>query len=198
MRLLLVGLALLAACGEKGATPDRPTPTGAASTRAAAVVRPAATGTACDRDAPESPCPIVGHWRVVKTFNPAAADPTADDLGMVGADFTVGSNGDGPGAIRWDGPDTGQFDVSDVCTGPFLSSAATPRPDASRAVLARALADWGMTADAAPARHLGCDDGQWAVPSDPAGRWYGLVLPLGREMAFEWYDDRMILARRID
>lgn len=198
MRPVLAALLLLTACGEPGAAqPDRPTTnTSATATPGPA---PAAAAMACEPDAPESPCAVVGHWRVVKTFNPAAiSDPLADDMGMSGATLTVTGNGAGPGAIRWDGPDTGQFDISDVCTGPFLSPAAKPHPDASRAILTRALAAWGVKADAAAARHLGCDSGHWSVPSDSSGQWYGLVLPLGRTMAFEWYDDRMILAERID
>lgn len=200
MRPVFAALLLLTACGEPGAAPpDRTIANTAAPTAVAARPTPAATvAAACEPDAPESPCPIVGHWRIVRTFNPAGAtNPTADDMGMTGATLTVTGNGAGPGVLRWDGPDTGQFDISDVCTGPFLSPAAKPHPDASRAVLTRALAAWGVKADAAAARHLGCDDGHWSVPSDPSGQWYGLVLPLGRTMAFEWYDDRMILAERI-
>lgn len=201
MRPVLAALLLLTACGEPGAArADSTTANTAAPT--AVVARPksaASVAATCEPDAPESPCPIVGHWRVVKTFNPAAiTDPRADDMGLTGATLTVIGNGAGPGAIRWDGPDTGQFDISDICTGPFLSPAAKPDPDASRAVLTRALAAWGVKADAAAARHLGCDDGHWSVPSDPSGQWYGLVLPLGRTMAFEWFDERMILAERID
>lgn len=203
MRPVLAALLLVTACSESGvAQPDDPANRTAPAPVATVGPTPAASQIAsaapCQPDAPESPCPIVGHWRIVKTFNPAAAtDPTADDMGMVGAGLTVTDNGAGPGTIRWDGPDTGQFDISDVCSGPFLSPAASPHKDASRAVLTRALAAWKVTGNADAARHLGCDQGHWSTPSDASGQWYGLVLPLGRMMAFEWYDDRMILAERI-
>lgn len=203
MRPVLAALFLLTACG--GAAPD-PAPRAMAEPRAAsaepAVPAPAAPPAAaapCDPHAPESPCPIVGRWRIVKVYNPAAtSDPTGDDMAMVGATLTATANGDASGAIRWDGPDNGQFDISDICTGPFLSPAATARPDASRDTLSRALAAWGVKGDARAARHLGCDSGHWALPSDASGQYYGLVLPMGRTMAFEWFDDRMILAERID
>ncbi len=89
---------------------------------------------------------------------------------MTGATFTVRANGDAPGAIRWDGPDTGGFDMRDGCAGPFLTARAEPRPDASRKTLGRALNAWNVAgAESSAARHLGCDDGVWATPSDPDG-----------------------------
>lgn len=153
----------------------------------------------CEPDAPQSPCPIVGRWRVVRTFAPGQSDPTEDELRMMGATFTVVANGDGPGSIKWDGPDTGQFNIRDVCTGPFLTARAEPRPDGSRETLGRALEAWSVAGvEPSAARHLGCDDGAWATPSDASGEWYGLILPLGRRIAFEWHDERFILAERIN
>ena len=116
---------------------------------------------------------------------------------MAEATFTVTGDGDASGAIRWDGPDTGRFDIRDVCAGPFLSAKAEPRPDPSRDTLGKALAAWGVSgADPKAARHLGCDQGAWATPSDSSGEWFGLFLPMGSRLAFEWYEDRFILAER--
>ena len=200
-------LILLSACGSGAAEVDVPPvatverdvakPLPVPSTVPKAKVETLTTD--CEPHAPQSPCPIVGRWRVVNIFAPAQADPTDDELRMTGASFTVRANGDAPGSIRWDGPDTGQFDIRDVCTGPFLTAKPKPRPDASRATLGRALKAWNVAdADPSAARHLGCDDGAWATPSDASGEWYGLVLSLGRRMAFEWYDERFVLAERID
>lgn len=198
-------LILLTACGFGAAEVDAP-PTAATEPKVAtpAPTRVPATATAvattdCEPGAPQSPCPIVGRWRVVQTFAPTQAEPARDELGMTGATFTATANGDGPGSIRWDGPDTGRFDIRDVCTGPFLTARADTRPDESRAALGRALKAWSVAgADPSAARHLGCDDGAWATPSDASGEWFGLVLPLGRRMAFEWHDERFVLAERID
>ncbi|MET3722281.1 hypothetical protein [Sphingomonas trueperi] len=198
--LLLFG-ACWAASGEGSARrpPVAGLPDGAASTRATPA--PAASSIAgvadCDAGAPESQCQIVGKWRVIKVYNPGNKDQIEDDMGMVGSSFTVLGNSDASGAIRWDGPDNGQFDHSDVCTGPYLSPAATPRPDGARPTLAAALKAWGVPGDAGKARHLGCDEGHWGVPSDSSGKWFGLILPMGRRMAFEWFDKRMALAERI-
>jgi hypothetical protein len=131
-------------------------------------------------------------------YNPGNRDPLEDEMGMVGSGLTVTGNSDAASAIRWDGPDNGQFDHSDVCTGPYLSPAATPRPDSARGTLTAALKAWGVPGDAGKARHLGCDEGHWAVPSDPSGKWFGLVLPMGRQLAFQWFDKRMVLAERVD
>ncbi|WP_218017619.1 hypothetical protein [Sphingomonas pituitosa] len=46
--------------------------------------------------------------------------------------------------------------------------------------------------------HLGCDEGHWAVPSEPSGKWSGLVLPMARRIVFEWFDERIMLAERAD
>lgn len=199
-------LILLAACGS-GATEAEP-PLSEAPRREVAAADPtpmpapteaAATVTDCEPDAPQSPCPIAGRWRVLRTFAPSQSDPNDDELRMTGATFTVVANGDGPGSINWDGPDTGQFDIRDVCTGPFLTARAEARPDESRTTLGRALRAWSVAgADPSAARHLGCDDGAWATPSDASGEWYGLMLPLGRRLAFEWHDERFVLAERID
>jgi hypothetical protein len=199
MRFALAALFLLTACDRAGGEAADVAPDAAAPTAMAtpAPVPAAPSAATCEPNAPESPCPIVGHWRVAKVYNPAAADPLADDMGMTGATLTVTGNDDAPGTIRWDAPDTGQFDISDVCTGPYLSPAAKPRPDDSRAVLDRALKAWKVTGSAAAARHLGCDSGHWATPGDASGRFYGLVLPLGDRMAFEWFDGRLILTNRI-
>lgn len=197
-------LILLAACGPGGTEAEPPLSGSLEREFARSDPAPTPTPTAakiadCEPDAPQSPCPIVGRWRVVRTFAPAQSDPADDELRMTGATFTVVANGDGPGSIKWDGLDTGQFDMRDVCTGPFLTARAETRPDASRETLGRALEAWNVAgADPSAARHLGCDDGAWATPSDASGEWYGLVLPLGRRVAFEWHDERFILAERID
>ncbi|WP_294250359.1 hypothetical protein [uncultured Sphingomonas sp.] len=213
MRLVFAPLLLLAACGAAngdGAGERQPAAPVAAANDARPVAAspapatppvassPAAAMADCDPGAPESPCQIVGKWRVIKVYNPGNQDPLEDEMGMVGSRLTVTGNSDASGAIRWDGPDNGQFDHSDVCTGPYLSPAATPRPAAARATLAAALKAWGIIGDAGKARHLGCDEGHWAVPSDASGKWFGLVLPMGRQMAFEWFDKRMVLAERTD
>ncbi|MET3713017.1 hypothetical protein ABIC65_003736 [Sphingomonas trueperi] len=132
---------------------------------------PAAGAADCDRGAPESPCQIAGKWRVIQVYNAGNQDPLEDEMGMIGSNFTVTGNSVASGAIRWGGPNNGQFDHSDVCTGPYLSPAATPRPAAVRATLAAALKAWGVAGDAGKARHLGCDEGHWAVPSDASGKW---------------------------
>ncbi|MDP5280039.1 hypothetical protein Q9Q95_13985 [Sphingomonas sp. DG1-23] len=206
MRPAFASLLLLAACGPADSNgEEQQAPIAAAANRAEAVAAtpvaspsPAASNPACDTGAPESPCQIVGKWRVTKVYNPANKDPLADEMGMVGSTFTVTANGDVSGTIRWDGPDNGQFDHSDVCTGPYLSPAVTPRPDASRATLAAAIKAWKVDGDASTARHLGCDQGHWALPSGPGGKWFGLLLPMGRQMAFEWFDERIVLAERAD
>jgi hypothetical protein len=161
-------------------------------------VQPTPTATAdCEPDAPESPCPIVGRWRIARVYVPDAADPLADDRGMIGVGLTVTANGDAPGALKWDGPDTGQFDISDVCTGPYLTPRGTPAGDpAAAATLKAALAAWKVTGDPAAARALGCDSGQWTVPTDPAGERYGLVLPMGDRAAIQWYEGRFLLLER--
>ena len=206
MRIASAALILLTACRSGAAEVEAP-PTTAVEAEAATPTTPARTpatpavaaSVGCEPDAPQSPCPVVGRWRVVRTFASTQADPADDELGMIGATFTVVANGDGPGSIKWDGPDTGQFDMRDVCTGPVLTARAETRPDESRATLARALKAWKIVnADPTAARHLGCDDGAWATPSDPNGEWYGLMLSLGRRVAFEWHDDRFVLAERID
>lgn len=198
--LLLFG-ACWVASGEGSARqpPFAALPDEALSTRAtpAPAASPMAGVADCDPGAPESPCQIVGKWRVIKVYNPGNKDPLEDELGMVGSSLSVIGNSDAPGAIRWDGPDNGQFNHSDVCTGPYLSPAATPRPAAARATLASALKAWGVPGDAGKARHLGCDEGHWAVPSDSSGKWFGLILPMGRRMAFQWFENRMVLAERI-
>lgn len=205
MRPAFASLLLLAACGaaDSDGAGQRQAPIAAAINRAEAeparpVAAPsaAASSRVCDADAPESPCQIVGKWRVTKVYNPANKDPLADEMGMVGSTFTVTANGDVSGTIRWDGPDNGQFDHSDVCTGPYLSPAADPRPDPSRATLAAAIRAWKVDGAAGKARHLGCDQGHWSVPSDPGGKWFGLVLPMGQQMAFEWFEERIVLAER--
>ncbi|NLS25462.1 hypothetical protein S2M10_04290 [Sphingomonas sp. S2M10] len=204
MRFVFAPLLLLSACGAaNGDGAGERQPSAAAAANAAQPAAAASTSTLpaaadCGPGAPESPCQIVGRWRVVNVYNPGNQDPVEDEMGMVGSSFTVTDNGDASGAIRWDGPDNGQFDHSDVCTGPYLSPVATPRPAAARATLAAALKAWGVAGDAGKARHLGCDEGHWAVPSDPSGKWFGLVLPMGPQMAFEWFDKRMVLATRID
>ncbi|MGN7999484.1 hypothetical protein [Sphingomonas sp. 22176] len=211
MRLALAPLLLLAACGaanSDGAGARQPSVAAAANDSqpgtpipAAATVPsdtpPAAVAAECDPGAPESPCQILGKWRVIKVYNPGNQDPLEDEMGMIGSGFTVTGNSDASGTIRWDGPDNGQFDHSDVCTGPYLSAAATPRPDSARGTLAAALKAWGVPGDAGKARHLGCDEGHWAVASDPSGKWFGLVLPMGGQMAFQWFDKRMVLAERV-
>jgi hypothetical protein len=158
--------------------------------------RPHLAATGCELDAPESPCPIVGRWRIARVYVPDAPNPLADDRAMVGARLTVTANGDGPGALRWDGPDTGQFDVSDMCTGPYLAPRDTPARDPAAATLKAALAAWGIKGDAAAARALGCDSGQWTVPTDPAGKRYGLVLPMGDRVAIQWHQGRFLLLER--
>ncbi|NJB97753.1 MULTISPECIES: hypothetical protein [Sphingomonas] len=209
MRLVFAPLLVLAACGAANGdgAGERQAPAAAAANAArsapaapatpAPATSPPAAAADCDPGAPESPCQIVGTWRVIKVYNPGNQDPLEDEMGMVGSSLTVTGNSDASGAIRWDGPDNGQFDHSDVCTGPYLSPAAAPRPAAARATLATALKAWGVAGDAGKARHLGCDEGHWAVPSDASGKWFGLVLPMGRRMAFEWFDKRMVLAERI-
>ena len=197
-------LLLLCACGtapeaSNAAEPVR-APAETANSTPAATSSPVASPVAadCEPDAPQSPCPIVGHWRIAKVYIPGATDPLADDRAMVGATLTVTANGDGPGTLKWDGPDTGQFDVSDVCTGPFLSARGTPAGDAAtRRTLTAALAAWGVRGDAAAARSLGCDQGQWTVPTDASGEHYGLVLPLGRQAVIQWYEGRFLLLERV-
>jgi len=205
MRPAFASLLLLAACGatESDGAGQRQAPVAAMVNRTEAMPAkpvvtpsPAGNGQACDVGAPESPCQIVGKWRVTKVYNPANKDPLADEMGMVGSTFTVTANSDVAGTIRWDGPDNGQFDHSDVCTGPYLSAAANPRPDPSRVRLTAAIKAWKVDGDAGAARHLGCDQGHWSVPSEPGGKWFGLVLPMGRQMAFEWFEERMVLAER--
>jgi hypothetical protein len=205
MRPAFVLPLLLAACGaaQSDKAGEKQAPVAAAVNRTDAVSAkpvtapsPTASAPTCDAGAPESPCQIVGKWRVTRVYNPANKDPLADEMGMVGSTFTVTGNSDASGTIRWDGPDNGQFDHSDVCTGPYLSPAASTRPDPSRATLAAALKAWGVKGDADAARHLGCDQGHWAVPSEPDGKWFGLVLPMERQMAFEWFDERIVLAER--
>ncbi len=207
MRFAFAPLLLLAACGaaESDDGGDRQPPVAVAVSRADPVPAkpviprsPAASSPVCEASAPESPCQIVGKWRVTRVYNPANRNPLADEMGMTGSTFTITGNSDASGTIRWDGPDNGQFDQSDVCTGPYLSSAAAPRADPSRATLAAAFKAWKVPGDAGAARHLGCDQGHWSVPSDPAGKWFGLVLPMGRQMAFEWFGERIILAERAD
>lgn len=151
----------------------------------------------CEPDAPESPCPIVGHWRVAGVYVPGATDPLADDRAMIGAGLTVTANGDAPGALTWDGPDNGQFDSSDVCTGPYLTPRGRPAGDpAATATLKAALTAWNVDGDADAARALGCDSGHWTVPTDPAGERYGLVLPMGDRAAIQWYEGRFLLLKR--
>lgn len=192
-RIALAALTLLSACG---GAPDH------ASAQNSAQPRPAAAApgpaTACEPDAPQSPCPIVGHWRIAKVYNPAAANPLEDDRSMIGAKLTITANGDASGVLRWDGPDTGQFDISDVCTGPFLSPRGQPAGDArTRQTLKAALAAWSEGGNADAARSIGCDQGQWTVPSNASGQWYGIVLPLGRHVALQWYEGRFLLLERI-
>lgn len=198
----VAALLLLCACGTAPEASNAAEPVGAPTPAAtpAPVAAPTTTqaSAVCEPDAPESPCPIVGHWRIAKVYVPGAADPLADDRAMIGATLTVTGNGDGPGVLKWDGPDTGQFDVSDVCTGPFLSARGTPAGDAAtRRTLTAALAAWNVAGDAAAARSLGCDQGQWTVPTDASGEHYGLVLPLGQRAAIQWYEGRFLLLDRV-
>ncbi len=117
---------------------------------------------------------------------------------MIGATLTISGNGDAPGLLAWDGPDNGQFDISDRCAGPYLSPRGTPAgdPEAAR-TLAAALSAWSITGNPAAARALGCDDGQWTVPTNAAGDRYGIVLPLGDQLAIQWYEGRFLLLERI-
>ncbi|KQT32463.1 hypothetical protein ASG29_11840 [Sphingomonas sp. Leaf412] len=193
----------LTACGPASVAPGNaaeaaasPTPTPTTTpTPALALALTPIRAADCEPDAPQSPCPIVGHWRIAKVYVPGAGNPLADDRAMVGATLTVTPNGAGPGALRWDGPDTGQFDIRDVCTGPFLSAQGVPAGDvAARRTLAAALAAWGVPADAAAARMLECDQGQWAVPDTTGG--HGLVLPMGARVAIQWYEGRFLLLER--
>ena len=194
----LAPLLLLCSCGAA----DQPkTAAPAARETATAPASPAASGAAsgvdCEPDAPQSPCPLAGRWRIARVYVPGAADPLVDDRAMIGATLTVAPPGDGPGAIRWDGPDTGQFDIGDVCTGPYLTPRFTPAGSAAaRRTLAAALAAWRIPGDAAAARALGCDRGQWGVPTDPAGERFGLVLPLGDRAVIPWYEGRLLLLER--
>ena len=157
----LAALLLLGACGAAPQPTDATEPTrNAAPVAAAPAATPSSPSPApspaaadCEPDAPESPCPIVGRWRIARVYVPGAPDPLADDRSMIGAMLTVTGNGDAPGALKWDGPDTGQFDISDVCTGPFLSRRGKPAGDAAtRRTLTAALAAWKVPGDASAAR----------------------------------------------
>ncbi|KHL25238.1 hypothetical protein PK98_00250 [Croceibacterium mercuriale] len=209
-RIAPMMLFLLASCGSPSETSASPTeadtpvtqPTDVASSPApvSRISGPASgTSPVCEPDAPESPCPIVGRWRIARVYNPAEADLLADDRAMTGATLTITANGDGPGMLAWDGPDTGQFDISDRCIGPYLSARGTPAGDPAAArTLAAALSAWSVGGDAAAARALGCDQGHWAVPTNAAGDRYGIVLPLGNRAAIQWYEDRFLLLERTD
>ncbi|MCJ2185690.1 hypothetical protein [Novosphingobium beihaiensis] len=201
----VAALVLLAACGgasgQNGTVAPQPDHSAATAAAMPLGTSPGAApipGADCDPQAPESPCSIAGHWRIAKVYNPAAADPLEDDREMIGATLTISANGDAPGVLRWDGPDTGQFDVSDICTGPYLSPRGQPAGDPqAHSALKAALTAWQEPGDAGAARSLGCGQGQWTVPSDASGQWYGLVLPLGRHLVLQWYEGRFLLLEAI-
>lgn len=201
-RIAPMMLVLLASCGspaETAASPAEAQPSGVSGIPASTPDVAAGTSPVCEPDAPESPCPIVGHWRIARVYNPNEPDPLADDRAMTGAMLTITANGDAPGMLAWDGPDTGQFDISDRCIGPYLSARGTPVGDPAAArTLSAALSAWSIGGDAGAARALGCDQGHWAVPTNPAGDRYGIVLPLGNRVAIQWYEDRFLLLERVD
>lgn len=207
MKFLVCGAALLAACGPAAADKVAGTTPGSERAEAgatptvppiAAKARATTAPSSCASDAPQSPCAIAGRWRVTATYDPALipAERTGDALGMTGSTFTLTDNADAGGLLAWDGPDTGQFDVSDRCEGPYLSPPGA-QLDAERvARFDAALAAWKAPRPSA-IRKLGCDSGGWATPSDASGEYFGLIAQVGDRLAFEWYEGRVILADRV-
>ncbi|MFC4291485.1 hypothetical protein ACFOWX_03555 [Sphingorhabdus arenilitoris] len=147
-----------------------------------------------------NPCPIEGRWQIEAVYMPSLpkAEQLSDPNSMKGAVFALPEIGDSGGSLKFEGPDTGQFDVTQQCDMPFISAPDTAVPPRQMESLQKAMAAFKLPA-ARPeyTRMLACDFGHWATAIDGAGHEAVFTKAAPDRLVISWFEGTYLLARKI-
>jgi hypothetical protein len=156
------------------------------------------TSTCSDLD--QSPCLLVGQWKIVAVYDASlpASERLSDPNAMIGATFSLKDEPDNGGSLKFDGPDTGQYNVSAQCDMPYLDKKGDKSPQLSVGLLQKAISAFNLPAvKAADIRKLACESGHWATAIDPQGHEAVFTKPTGDELVITWLGDVVLHATRI-
>jgi hypothetical protein len=147
----------------------------------------------------ESPCPLVGRWKIVAVFDPnlTGSERLSDPNSMKGATFSLFKETDSGGTLKFDGPDTGQFNVTQQCDMPYLDKKGAKTPKDATDLLQKALAAFRLPA-AQPddIRKLACESGHWSTSLDSEGYEAVFVKPTSDRLVISWLGNVVLQAER--
>lgn len=147
----------------------------------------------------QSPCPLVGRWKIVAVFDPnlPASERLSDPNTMTGATFSLSNETDSGGSLKFDGPDTGQFNVSQQCDMPYLDKKGAEAAKGTTALLQKALAAFKLpAAQQDEIRKLACESGHWSTSIDSEGYEAIFVKPTSDRLVISWLGNVVLQAER--